>query len=424
MRIKANWAIFLLLALILVPALVTGHELFVRMVYVIVSLIVLCFAWALLNIRWLSSSRELRSSRSQVGGVIEERFLIRNEGPLPKLWVAMHDHSGLSGYRADRVLSSLGAHRERSWIVRAKCIRRGKFDLGPVTLASGDPLGLFRMSRELPLCSTLVVYPPTVEVPHFVPPSGRLSGGDALQRQTQHVTTNVSSVRDYMPGDSLNRIHWLSTARRSRLISKEFELDPLADIWLFLDMEEGVQTGGGDDDVAFEPLDAPYRVSPPVEVDPSTEEYGVAIAASLAKQLLAKRRALGMISYGQRREMVQVDRGERQLIKFLESLAVVRAKGRVPLAEVIAMERNQLGGGTTAIVITPSTVISWVGALRDMKRRGIDVVAVHLEASTFGEAPSSLEVIASLAASNIPTYLVKNGVPLQDSLAQRVTSDR
>ncbi len=424
MRIRANWAIFVLLALILVPALVTGHKLFVRMVYVLVALITLCFVWAWLNIRWLESSRQLRSNRSHVDGVIQERFLIRNEGPWPKLWVGMEDHSDLPGYQADRVLSSLPAHGERSWIVRARCKRRGKFNLGPVTLVSGDPLGLFQIRRQLPLSSTLVVYPATFEMPHFIPPSGRLSGGDALQRQTQHITTNVSSVRDYMPGDSFNRIHWLSTARRGRLISKEFELDPLADIWLFLDMEKGVHIGSIDDGLVFEELDTHRRVPSSLQIDHRTEEYGVTIAASLAKHLLAKKRAVGMISYGQRREIVQVDRGERQLMKFLESLAVIKGEGQVTLAEVIAVEGNQLGGGTTAIVITPSPSISWVTALRDLKRKGIDVAAIHLEASTFGDAPSSLEVMASLAASNIPAYLMKKGVPLEEPFVQRLGDDR
>jgi uncharacterized protein (DUF58 family) len=280
------------------------------------------------------------------------------------------------------------------------------------------------MRRELPLSSTLVVYPATVEVLHFIPPSGRLSGGDALQRQTQHITTNVSSVRDYMPGDSFNRIHWLSTARRGRLISKEFELDPLADIWLFLDMEKAVQIGTTGDGPLFEELDSYRRVSPTLQVDATTEEYGVTIAASLAKHLLGQKRALGMISYGQRREIVQVDRGERQLIKFLESLAVIKAEGRVPLAEVIAVEGSQLGGGTTAVVISPSPFTSWVSALRDLKRKGIDVVAIHLEASTFGDALSSLEVMASLAASNVPAYLIKNGIPLEESFAQRIGARR
>lgn len=131
-----------------------------------------------------------------------------------------------------------------------------------------------------------------------------------------------------------------------------------------------------------------------------------------------------MISYGQRREIVQVDRGERQLIKFLESLAVIKAEGRVPLAEVIAVEGSQLGGGTTAVVISPSPFTSWVSALRDLKRKGIDVVAIHLEASTFGDALSSLEVMASLAASNVPAYLIKNGVPLEESFAQRIGDRR
>jgi uncharacterized protein (DUF58 family) len=416
--------IFILLAFILLPALVTGHEFFVRLVYVVTVLIILSLVWAWLNIRWLHSSRELRSNRSQVGGLIQERFLIKNGGPLPKLWLGMEDHSDLPGYQADRVLSSLPAHGERSWTLRARCKRRGKFNLGPVTLVTGDPLGLFQMRRDLPLPSTLVVYPATVEVPHFTPPSGRLSGGDALQRQTQQITTNVSSVREYTPGDGFNRIHWLSTARRGRLISKEFELDPLADIWLFLDMEKAIQAGTRPEELLFEEFDSHRRTPPSLKLDPTTEEYGVTIAASLAKHLLAQRRALGMISYGQRREIVQVDRGQRQLVKFFESLAVIRAEGRVPLAEVMAVESNQLGGGTTAIVITPSAFISWVGVLREMKRRGIDVVVIHLEGSTFGDAPSSLDVVASLAESNIPAYLIKNGVPLEEAFAQRIGSDR
>ncbi|MDH4208645.1 MAG: DUF58 domain-containing protein, partial [Anaerolineae bacterium] len=209
MRISANRAIFLLLALLLVPTLVTGHELFVRTLYVVVSLLVLSFVWSWLNIHWLTAARELRSNRAQVGGLVQERLLIRNEGPWPKLWVGLYDQSQVEGYRPDRVISALSPRGERSWMVLARCRRRGKFRFGPVILASSDPLGLFRMRRDVALYSTLVVYPATVDLPNFRAPAGRLSGGDALQRQTQQVTTNVSGVREYRPGDSLSRIHWL-----------------------------------------------------------------------------------------------------------------------------------------------------------------------------------------------------------------------
>ena len=39
----------------------------------------------------------------------------------------------------------------------------------------------------------------------------------------------------------MKRIHWPSTARRGRFMVKEFEQDPQADIWIFLDAQREVQ---------------------------------------------------------------------------------------------------------------------------------------------------------------------------------------
>ena len=86
--------------------------------------------------------------------------------------------------------------------------------------------------------ASLVVTPATVDLPGFSPPTGYLPGGESVHRRTPYITSSVSGIRDYVPGDSINRIHWASTARTGRLISKEFELDPLADVWMFLDMYE------------------------------------------------------------------------------------------------------------------------------------------------------------------------------------------
>ncbi|MFQ5885734.1 MAG: DUF58 domain-containing protein, partial [Anaerolineae bacterium] len=235
-------------------------------------------------------------------------------------------------------------------------------------------------------------------------------------------TTNVASVRDYLPGDSFNRLHWPSIARMGRLISKEFEVDPTADIWLLLDMEARVQ--------ASAPEEAPVEGFPllraprPWRLDPTTEEYGVTIAASLAKHFLAQKKALGMVTYGQRREIVQVDRGERQLSKVLEALAIIRAQGQVPLAEVIAAEGGGMGRGAMAIVITPSTEEGWIAALRELRRRGVSAVVIHIEPSTFAEAPSSLGIITLLAAGSFSTYLVKRDQPLEEALSQKIYEGR
>ena len=125
--------------------------------------------------------------------------------------------------------------------------------------------------------------PPTVDLPGFSPPTGYLPGGESVHRRTPYITSSVSGIRDYAPGDSLNRIHWPSTARTGRLISKEFELDPLADVWMFLDMYEDAQAEApwseAEDDTVMPWL---TRRAERIDLPPSTADCSVAIAASLA----------------------------------------------------------------------------------------------------------------------------------------------
>ena len=140
-----------------------------------------------------------------------------------------------------RVLTILKGRQGRSYLARVRLVKRGVFPLGPTVIATGDLFGLFPVEQEIAGEDSLLVYPMMVDVRGFPNPPGLLPGGEALRRRTHQVTPNAAGVREYTTGDPLNRIHWLSTARRGRLIVKEFELDPLADVWIFLDAAENVQ---------------------------------------------------------------------------------------------------------------------------------------------------------------------------------------
>jgi len=397
---------FILLVLTAFAAFATGHPVFSQLSYVLLTAILLSFIWTWFNLRWVRLERAVRSRRAQVGRIAEEKFTLVNRGLLPKLWLEVRDETDLLGYHAGRVVPVLSGRGQVSWTARTVCQRRGTFTLGPTTLLSRDPFGLVRMTRTLVGGDTLVVYPATVDLLSFTPPMGRLPGGDALRRRTHYVTTNVAGVREYYPGDSFNRIHWPSTARHERLIVKEFELDPSADIWLFLDMQRDVQVGAPLPAAEAPPVLTLWAARPTFRLDPTTEEYGVTIAASLARHFIAQDKAVGLVAYGQRREIITTDRGERQLNKILEALAIVRAEGRASLAEVIATEEPRLGRHITVIVITPSPWTQWVGVLRDVERRGSRAMAVVLDASTFGPARGAQEVLAALVMSGIPAYRV------------------
>ena len=229
-------AVLFLGLLALMGGLLTGRDLMFNLAYLLGFLLIFSFLWAWINIRYVHLSRVTRTRRTQVGRPLEERFSVRNTSIIPKLWLEVRDYSTLPAHFSSYVISNLGNKKQHSWRVTTLCRERGRYQLGPMRLTSSDPFGFFTMRRDLTPTTNVVIYPMTFDIHQFALPVGLLPGGDALRRRTHYITTNASGVRDYAPGDSFSRIHWRSTARRDRLIVKEFELDPLGDIWIMPDM--------------------------------------------------------------------------------------------------------------------------------------------------------------------------------------------
>ena len=400
--------------------LATSRTIFFTVFYVIAIVLIVTYVWSRNALSRVQLVRQTRARRAQVGSTLSETFVLRNRSPIPNMWLEMEDESDMPGHHASYAVSSMPARTEYAWTVRTICRERGRFRLGPITLISGDPFGLFRIKYHLPHTSNIVVYPNTVSLRSFPLPIGVLPGGDALRRRTHYITTNAAGVRDYEPGDPFNRIHWPSTARKDRLIVKDFELDPLADVWIMIDLWSGVHYG--DRHLPEIDLEETTNVllkraaALTVTLPPSTEEYAVSAAASIAQFFLRRDRTLGLVALGQRREVLQADRGERQLDKILETLAVLRAQGIVPFEEVLYRETPALPRGTTLVLISSSTDPRWAQVARHLKRSGLHVTAVVLDAKSFGGPPGTDKVVAELAASGIPISLVRNGDQLEEVL--------
>ncbi len=405
----------------LAVALVTGRDLFYSLFYLWVALIVIAAGWAWLSLRGVRVGRQTRGLVAQAGQIFTERLQLRNASRFPKLWIEVRDDSDVPGHRAGQVLTGLGPHAQRSWTVRTAARQRGRYRLGPLTLVSGDPFGLFQVQRLLPQTNHIVILPYTAPVSGFFLPPGMTPGGEFLRRRTHYVTANAAGVRDYVHGDSLSRIHWKSTARRDRLMVKEFELDPLADLWLLIDGDASVQAGNSE--VAIEePGDHWYDRAAPFTLPPSTEEYMISSAASLAQFFIRQDRSVGLVAYGAARTVVQPDRGERQLAKVLETLAVFRAVGSTHLADALSLETDLLPRGATLVICTATWDTRWVALARGLKRRGVSVAAVIADALTFGGPRSSAGTSESLLAVGIPTVIVRRGDDLTQVLSR--TPDR
>ncbi len=402
--------VFLLTVAFYILAQGTGHHVLFHFFYILASALVVCYLWAWLSLRGLEARRELLTPRTQVGKYVEEHILVHNRSLWPKLWVEVQDATDLPGHYP-RFVTSLPARSSRHSRLRTVCTLRGKYTMGPILLHSSDPLGLFRLQKRLDDTAEVLIYPATEEIHSFLLPPAELPGGTATRRRTHHITPNVSGVREYAPGDSFNRIHWPSTAHQGRLIVKEFELDPSADIWIVLDLERKVQQSA---------LWRERRPDQPEARTPaSTEEYAVTAAASLARYLiLSQRRNTGLIGWGQYREAIPPEREPRQFYHILESLATLRAYGKSPLAEVLAAEGNRFGRQSCLVVITPSYDPDWVrSGLRDLLYGGIHAVVVLVDGMTFGGVHELDGVRAELTALNVPHYILRNGEPIGPALS-------
>ena len=379
------WQAVLLIVILAFLSVSSGWKVLYVLTYVLFMLFVLSWFWARYSLRKIIFRRAVTSGRVQVGEVFDERLMLDNLSVLPKLWVQIADGSTLPGHRAGYV-ASMGGRKRAMWRARSTCKRRGRFQLGPVSATSGDPFGLFRRRIMLSASREIMVLPRILPITSFALFTGGLPGRGRSSRRALQATTNATTIREYVDGDALSRIHWRSSAHYNKLMVKEFDLDPAVDAWIFLDLHDTVQGGEG---------------------DASTEEYGVSIAATVANYLLHQDLSVGMIVNGQQREFLNVDRGERQVERILELLAVVTAGPGPDLKEALALDALHFGRNTVAIIITPSNSRDWHEGLRHLQRRGVQVAVVGLNAASFEDKPSDEDSLALLEGAGIPVVRVK-----------------
>lgn len=408
--------LLVLLSISLIAGLSTGGVLYYRLTILWALLLGIAWIWSKLSLRGVTFSRSARTIRAQVGQIFEERFDIQNPSFLPRLWLEVLDSSTLPGTDGSRVITLIQGRQTRSYLARTRLLKRGVFPLGPTVISSGDLFGLFPVKINVPAKDTLLVYPMMFDVHNFPNPPGLLPGGEALRRRTHQITPNASGVREYEPGDPLNRIHWLSTARRGRMMVKEFELDPLADVWIFMDAEKNIQHANPQPEPDFYAKDFWQRHAK-IVLPPSTEEYGISIAASLARDYLRRGRAVGLVGAGQQLILISPDRGGRQLGKILEALALLKAEGMIPLRGLVETQVKHMVRGSTVVLITP-TVNKEAALLADyLGQRGLRPVVILLEAASFGGNQSSDGLLTSIKLLGIPVHSVACGDDLEQVLS-------
>lgn len=370
------------------------------------------FYWALALRNRVALERVATGSWVVAGDRLREDFVLTNTSPLPVLWARVRDGSAVPGYAAHRV-ESVGGGQARRWTYAGVCQRRGVFRLGPTDLEMADPCGFFQVTHHYPAATTIMVYPRAAYLPDLQLPRGRAPGRATTVERAAEDTITIGGLRPCLPGDSLRRIHWPSTARHDALMVREFEREPTGDLWLVVDMDAAVQ--------ASRPAPRPGLQGRPDEPEgaEATQEYAVTLAASIAAQFTrgGERRAVGLLMAGRAPIMLAPAAGAGQLWRILQALAEAEPAAGQSLAGLLAQAGPGLRSGQTIVVITPSQDPAWVGPLLPLLARGNALSAVLIDSASFDPAVGSAEGLfglrSLLAQQRITSYVVSQGFPFR-----------
>ena len=207
---------------LLIGGLLLGFTDITRIGVLLSALPLLAAVNATRNRNCIVVTRTLDPARSMLDQTVNVTVVLQNTSSRrTKLQLAEERIHYLLGDGRRFVLPAMepGDIREVAYQIRFQV--RGRYTLGPLTLNRQDPYGLATVTVSLPSLSDVLVLPRIEFLGHGRPRSNDIGAEGAIPHLTALHGEDDVAVRSFRDGDDLRRIHWPSTAHRSKLMVRQ-----------------------------------------------------------------------------------------------------------------------------------------------------------------------------------------------------------
>jgi uncharacterized protein (DUF58 family) len=114
--------------------------------------------------------------------------------------------------------------------------KRGRFSLTKCYFETRSPLGFWDVRGSSPFESEIRVYPNLLEERKRLAAIFLHRGGAGIHaRRMIGQGREFEKLRDYIPGDSFDQIHWKATAKRGKPVTKLFQIERTQEIYCCID---------------------------------------------------------------------------------------------------------------------------------------------------------------------------------------------
>jgi len=283
----------------------------------------------------VDARRHLSTVRAFPGTRLVVSLTIENHSRLTAPFLLLEDAVPASlGRPARLMVTGIPPRNNETVSYSVLCGRRGRFKLGPLSIFITDPFGLARVRIQSPEQNDLIVYPQVEDIEAWNLAMQGAGSGESAVRHLQHSAAEFYTMREYVTGDDLRRIHWPSVARTGQLMIRQDESTRRSSATLFLDNRSSVV--GNDGSPSF--------------------ERAVSLAATLGRLLAQKGFALRLATVDS--PATPVD--ETRLLEILASVSAVRARS---IGETLRALRATARADTSLALVTAPLVAPEVQSL-------------------------------------------------------------
>jgi uncharacterized protein (DUF58 family) len=290
--------------------------------------------------------------------------------------------------------------------------RRGDFQLGSVHLRYRSMLRLAERWAVAPLAQSIRVFPALThdgQGTNLYLMRARQIEMQKRRLRLRGIGREFESLRDYQQGDELRNLSWPATARRGKLITRQFTTERSQQVWVVLDAGRLSRT-------AFTLLRRDPALGPGSEAEAAANlrltvtqlDQAATAGVMLAEAVASSGDKCGLLTYGRRiQQQLLPGAGPAHLRTLIDQLSQVRAEAAEANHLNAAMRLKQLQRRRGLIVWITEIADSAgrpevVAAASDLVRRHLVLLVVlkHPELDQLAaRSPSTVEEMYASAAA-------------------------
>lgn len=313
--------------------------------YLPLALYLLMFS--LFPIRFLNLKWKVKKDQLTAGEDLKISVSITRKLPLPLLhfMITLVPSKGIAKSVVPiKAFKFVGFRRTVTESFTIPSLNRGEYEIGEIKIKTSDFFGLIQKETVKTIDGKVLVYP-QYKILSLRDKQNHYEQGNANSKLThQFDTTMAIGIREYLPGDKFSWIDWKATARKSKMITKEFEQQRSHDVVILMDGMVNKK-----------------------EVNLLFEKK-VMVAASLVKSILKQETRLGFVTQGKERVAYPLMNGKLQEKRIFAHLARVEADGQLPFSSILEEEGSKWPKGVSFILITTQLKSSLLDAAKRLVR--------------------------------------------------------